>query len=65
MDPDACLAKMRKLVAKMIADYDDPNSNGIDQDEANELADKFAALDLWLCSQGFPPRAWVQDVRAV
>lgn len=58
MDPDTCLAEMRALVAKMIGDYDDPNGNGIDQDEANELVDKFVALDLWLAGKGFLPEVW-------
>jgi hypothetical protein len=56
MDPDTCLAELRRLVAKMIVDYD--KRDGIEQEDANDLADRFMALDLWMAGGGFIPTAW-------
>lgn len=59
MDPDTCLAELRKLAAGFLAF--DINIHGDSEDyeeKAQEFAEKFAALDLWLASKGFLPGAW-------
>jgi hypothetical protein len=59
MDPNTCLAEIRKLSARLIAGdisiYDDAH---IYEEVATELADKFTALDLWLSGGGFIPKDW-------
>lgn len=58
MDPDACLERMRELIGEM-------NDAGALDDEGETFMDKaalfvegFQALDGWLGSGGFRPRAW-------
>ena len=58
MDPNKTLESIRTLSAKMLKDYVDPDSNGIDQDEACELASHVEALDAWMTQGGFKPEAW-------
>jgi hypothetical protein len=58
MDPNKTLENIRALASKMTKDYEDPESNGIDQDEANELASLVGSLDTWLCKGGFKPEDW-------
>jgi hypothetical protein len=60
MDPNANLKEQRELAAKMITDYNDSESNGIDQDDANRLAELVQALDEWISRQGFLPKAWAR-----
>lgn len=47
MDPDACLADLRQLCASLTA-------------SADEIAEKFAALDDWITRGGFLPYSWQQ-----
>lgn len=58
MDPNRTLELIRALAAKMLKDYEDPESNGIDQDEACELASHCETLDAWMSKGGFFPRDW-------
>lgn len=58
MDPDANLKEQRILALRMTSDHDDPESNGIDQDDANRLAELVLALDEWIKNGGFLPKAW-------
>lgn len=58
MDPDIALRNLLELAKKCIADYEDPNSNGIDQDEANDLAMGVLDLHQWIEKGGFLPEAW-------
>lgn len=58
MDPNKTLESIRELVAKMQRDYEDPDSNGIDQDEAAELTSHVESLDGWMSKGGFLPKAW-------
>jgi hypothetical protein len=55
MDPIANLREQRALAAKMSADFDKADGNGIDQDEANRLAELVQALDEWRRGGGFDP----------
>lgn len=50
MDPNACLATLRQLAAKVAANTTDP--------DADELAEVFQNLDGWLSTGGFLPAAW-------
>jgi hypothetical protein len=58
MDPNATLEELRKLVTKIHTDYQDTEGNGIDQDDADQLASMVAALDRWISRGGFLPKAW-------
>lgn len=58
MDPNANLKEQRELAAKMLHDYEDEDGNGIDQDDANRLAELVEALDGWLSKGGFLPGKW-------
>lgn len=58
MDPNKTLTTIRELVAKLQKDYEDPESNGIDQDEACELTSHVEALDAWMTAGNFLPEAW-------
>lgn len=51
MDPDATLARVRELIARLAAR---PDRSGND----DELALRFQALDEWLTGGGFLPRDW-------
>jgi hypothetical protein len=65
MDPNATLEEMRTLSAKMRKDYEDPDGNGIDQDDANRLAELVEAMDGWLSKGGFLPAAWKSDKKGL
>ena len=56
MDPDETLKRIRALAARIIAvadkDDEDMSSEGL------ELAELVQALDTWIASGGFLPRAW-------
>lgn len=58
MDPTANLKAQLELAQKMMQDYDDPEGNGIDQDDANQLAELVDALDKWVRGGGFLPEPW-------
>lgn len=58
MDPDATLREMRELSSKMQKEYQDEDSNGIDQENADRLAELFQALDEWISRGGTKPYAW-------
>lgn len=60
MDPNATLRELRQLAAQIITDYDDVEGNGIDQDDANRLAELVEALDDWITKGGFLPGAWAK-----
>jgi hypothetical protein len=61
MDPNANLDEQLSLAESMIQAYNDPNSNGIDQDDANRLAEFVQALHSWISSGGFLPKQWEGD----
>ena len=58
MDPNAALARIRKLVERTLAKEGDWPSS----DEFLDLAETINSLDKWLSECGFLPRAW-QDGR--
>ena len=58
MDPNKTLELIREIAAKMLKDYESPDSNGIDQDEACELASHVEALDAWLSRGNAKPESW-------
>jgi hypothetical protein len=58
MDPNATLKGIRDLVKTINHDYEDPEGNGVDQDDAASLASHCETLDAWLCKGGFIPQDW-------
>lgn len=58
MDPNKALENLRELVKTINKDYEDPDGNGVDQDDAAEIAGSFEALDAWLLRAGALPRDW-------
>jgi len=58
MDPNACLEQLRALAQELSDAYEDENGNGIDQDDAIAFVECFNAIDDWLTSKGFLPKAW-------
>lgn len=55
MDPNACLAEIRRDIAIM---NDHGELSDAYLDAAVSLAVEVAALDVWLSGGGFPPIAW-------
>lgn len=51
MDPDATLTEMRELSAAILA-------SGGEWSMADDLAQRFEALDGWLTARGFLPADW-------
>lgn len=60
MDPNITLKEMLDLVATINRDYEDPEGNGVDQDDAASLAGSVETLDAWLRKGGFLPRDWLR-----
>lgn len=58
MDPNANLKEMLQLATTMQEDYDDEEGNGIDQDDANRLAELVQSLNRWIMMGGFLPKDW-------
>ena len=58
MDPNITLERMRILTAAVLKGYEDKGSNGVDQDDAADLAEYVKSLDEWLSKGGFKPDAW-------
>jgi hypothetical protein len=58
MDPNATLAEMVGLAEVIQKDYEDEDGNGVDQDDANRLAELVEALNNWIRKGGFLPTAW-------
>lgn len=58
MDPTANLEQQILLAREMIRQYNDEDSNGIDQDDAARLAELVLALDGWITRCGFLPAPW-------
>ncbi len=58
MDPNATLAQMRKLVSRILADFDSEDS--VESLDAISLASNVDALDAWLSRGGFKPRPWTR-----
>ncbi|GAA2609807.1 hypothetical protein SMC26_39590 [Actinomadura fulvescens] len=57
MDPNACLAEIRSLSAKILADMD--REGGMPEpSDAARLAELNEGLDGWLSKRGFLPSAW-------
>ena len=52
MDPDVALRELRDLAAAVL-DVAPPG-----RDQADELAERFSALDEWIMSGGHLPAAW-------
>ncbi len=51
MDPNACLAEIRQLIAKSY-------SNKRDFGDADRLAELIESLDTWISTGGFLPKVW-------
>jgi len=60
MDPNITLSEIRELLDKIVKDYETPDGNGVDQDDAYELADKIGNLDKWIVDGGFHPDSWAR-----
>jgi len=60
MDPNASLKGIRDLVKTIVKDYEDPEGNGVDQDDAASLASYCETLDAWLSKGGFLPQDWLR-----
>jgi len=58
MDPNANLKEMLELAATIQEAYEDEDGNGVDQDDANRLAELVLAMHEWLGHGGFKPNAW-------
>jgi hypothetical protein len=58
MDPNATLAEMLGLAEVIQQEYGDTDGNGVDQDDANRLAELVEALNSWIMKGGFLPKAW-------
>ena len=65
MDPDAARRRLVQLSERLVqGDAEDLDWTAL-QATANELAETFLGLDEWLQKQGFLPRAWSPEPRAV
>jgi hypothetical protein len=60
MDPNVALLALRALAAKVL--YDCEHGNGVDQDAARALAERFEHLDEWISHGGFLPQPWTNLV---
>jgi hypothetical protein len=58
VDPNQALRDLRALVEKVLREYADPDGNGVDQDDAHALAERFSDLDAWMSRRGFLPHDW-------
>lgn len=58
MDPNATLVEMLALAEMIQQEYGDTDGNGVDQDDANRLAELVEALNGWITRGGFLPKAW-------
>lgn len=58
MDPNANLKELLSLAAHIREEYENEDGNGVDQDDANRLAELVEALDGWLSNKGFLPGRW-------
>lgn len=55
MDPNRNWQEQLQVARQIQKDYDDENGNGVDQDDANRLADLVLSMALWLERGGFAP----------
>jgi hypothetical protein len=55
MDPDECLAEIRRQCAIMA---NEPGFTGRMLNAASALQELAVAMDEWLVKGGFPPKAW-------
>lgn len=60
MDPNVALRALRALAAKVLYDHENAEGNGVDQDDARALAERFQHLDEWLSRGGFLPQPWAR-----
>lgn len=68
MDPNATLARIRELTAKILDrprtissnDSEDPSAKYSLLDTAQELAEQIEVLNRWIASGGFLPEDWAQ-----
>lgn len=51
MDPEANLKEQESLAATIIADWDNPDSDGVDQHDAARLAELVLAMKEWRAKQ--------------
>lgn len=56
MDPNATLRELRRL-AEIVANH----IGQVNSRDAQELAEHFQALDVWLLSGGFLPQSWHKE----
>jgi hypothetical protein len=57
MDPNKCLQDIRKAIDAISESLVE---GGVDEADAEALADHVAALDAWLSMGGFLPDAWAK-----
>ncbi len=58
MDPDKNLQEQLELAKHIQDQYDEEGGNGIDQDDANQLAELVMSLHEWIKKGGFLPTEW-------
>lgn len=58
MDPNEALAEALRLAKKIAEDYADMDGNGVNQEDANRLAELLIELDEWVQKGGFLPFRW-------
>ncbi|MDX1421563.1 MAG: hypothetical protein R3322_00395 [Kiloniellales bacterium] len=56
MDPNANYDELSALAAQFLESWDQEEE--VDTDDAYRMAELFTALDAWIRSGGFLPRAW-------
>lgn len=61
MDPDANLAELLKLAAKLQDFEMPPYSGGTDEHDVHRLCELVTALDEWITKGGFLPARWRND----
>ena len=54
MDPDACLAEIRRLVGRLNSEMDEAVAAGLTADLCEHIED----MDDWLSTGGFLPKQW-------
>lgn len=58
MDPNTVLAELRELIRHLPFEVEEMGL--VDLDGANDIHEKFTALDGWLSKGGFLPADWQQ-----
>lgn len=60
MDPTQTLTWILKVAKMIIKDWENPDSNGIDQEDAKDLAENILHLNEWINKGGMLPEQWIK-----